>query len=96
MITKTFKIGEYMKGGVCTVEINGKDIAVIAKEWDFTAGTKRTSNQSKAKEFDRVEVKSDDYTAYRQIREFLEDLTSHYFAEQIADYIKQHTNLIMA
>jgi len=96
MIKKTFKIGEYMKGGVCTVEILGKDITVIAKDWDFTAGSLKTSDQSNAKEFDRIEVKADDYTAYRQIFEFLSDLTSAYYCEQILNYIKENVNLIMA
>jgi len=96
MVTKTFNIGERCKGGVITVEIHGKDIAVIAKDWDFSAGTLKSSNQKNAKEFDRVEVKADDYTAYRQMDEFLNDLTDSFHGEQVLNYIKEHSNLIMA
>ena len=96
MVTKTFKIGEYMTGGVCTVEIKGKDITIIAKEWDFSTGSKKSSDQSNAKEFDRFEINSSDHTAYRQMYDFLVNLTTHYYAEQVLNYIKEHTNLIMA
>jgi hypothetical protein len=53
MATKTFKIGEYAKGGIITVEITGKVIVVIGKEWDFSTGSRRSSDQSNAKEFTR-------------------------------------------
>jgi hypothetical protein len=38
MATKTWKIGEYAKGGIITVEARGKKVTVIGKEWDFTTG----------------------------------------------------------
>ena len=34
MATKTWKLGELSKGGVITVEVTAKKVAVIAKEWD--------------------------------------------------------------
>jgi hypothetical protein len=95
MTTKTFKIGEYMKGGVCVVEINGKNITVIAKDWDFKAGSSKNSDQSNAVEFDRFEINTIEHTAYRQLYDFLIDLTTHYYTEQILNYIKEHTILIM-
>ena len=45
MNVKTFKIGEYAKGGIITVEIKGwsnSHIAVIGKEWDMSKGTRRS------------------------------------------------------
>ena len=60
MATKTFKIGEYCKGGVITVETTAKKVAVIAKDWDFSAGSKKGSNQSNAKEWNRLEVSTTD------------------------------------
>ncbi|RPJ50528.1 MAG: hypothetical protein EHJ95_06875 [Methanobacteriota archaeon] len=96
MKTKTFKIGEYMKGGVCVVEIRGQDITIIAKEWDFSTGSKKSSDQSNAKEFDRFEINSGDYLAYRKMYDFLINLMTHYYSEQILNYIKEHVNLIMA
>jgi HKD family nuclease len=95
MTTKTFKIGEYAKGGVITVEIKSKDVAVIAKEWDFKAGSSKNSDQSNAKEFDREEVNVTDPTAYRKLHDFLNDQTTHYYAEQVLNYIKEHCNLIL-
>jgi len=96
MIKKTFNIGEYANGGVISVEINGKDIAVIARDWDFSKGSLKTSDQTNAKEFDRIEVKSDDYRAHQKIGEFLGELTSYYYTEQVLNYIKEHVDFIMA
>ena len=66
MKTKTFKIGEYCKGGIITVEIKGKQIDVIAKDWDYSKGTMKSSDQSNAKEFDRLTVNADDETVRRE------------------------------
>lgn len=64
--TKTWKIGEYAKGGVITVEIQGNIISIIGKEWDFSKGTKKGSDQSNAKEFTRGTVEATDENAYRK------------------------------
>ena len=60
MATKTFKIGEYCKGGIITVEIKGKVISVIGKEWDYSKGSRKSSNQSNAKEWCRGTVLATD------------------------------------
>lgn len=86
MRTKTFKIGEYCKGGIITVNISGQDITIIGKHWDFKAGSNKNSNQSNAKEWTRFESTQD--TDRRDILEFLEDLTSSYYAEQIMNWIE--------
>lgn len=92
--TKTFKIGEYCKGGVITVEIvNKKFIHVIAKDWDMSQGTRRSSNQKNAKEFDRLTV---EVGAMRNIQYevymFLIDLTHAYYADEVMKYIKSKVN----
>jgi len=91
--TKTFKIGEYCKGGVITVEINGKFIHIIAKDWDMSKGTSKGSNQKNAKEFDRLTIELD---AMRDINRemfmFLTDLTTAYYADQVMDFIKSKVN----
>ena len=90
--TKTWKIGEYCKGGIITVEINGKVIHIIGKEWDNSAGYKKSSNQSKAKEFTRYTVNlavtylSKD--AYNGCDTFLNDLTTSYYADEIMKWIE--------
>lgn len=91
--TKTWKIGEYMKGGVLTVEISGKNIAIIAKDWDTSAGYSKGSNQSNAKEFDREVISTEDSNAERKIMDFLEDLTTHYYASVVCDWIKSKVTL---
>jgi len=87
-VTKTWKIGEYCKGGVITVEINGKVIHIIGKEWDNSAGYKKSSNQSNAKEFTRGTTDVTDSNAYRLCDNFLNDLTTSYYADEIMKWIE--------
>lgn len=87
MKTKTWKIGEYCKGGIITVEITGKVITVIGKDWDTSAGYNKASNQSKAKEFTRGTCESMDPRSYWLLYNFLNDLTTHYYADKILVWI---------
>ena len=96
MKKKTWKIGEYCRGGIITIEIKGKQIDVIGKEWDHSAGDKRSSDQSKAKEWTRLTVQSNEYGAYDKLDEFLNDLTSSYYADEVMSFIKQNANLLLA
>lgn len=89
--TKTWKIGEYCKGGIITVEITGNEVAVIGKDWDTSAGWNKGSNQSKAKEFDRETVSLDDNDAHRKLSNFLNDLTTHYYSEQVLEWIEANS-----
>lgn len=86
--TKTWKIGEYCKGGIITVEITGKVIHIIGKEWDTSAGYKKSSNQSKAKEWTRGSVTAEDFEARRKCDDFLNDLTTSYYADEILKWIE--------
>lgn len=86
--TKTWKIGEYCKGGIITVEITGKVIVVIGKEWDYSKGSNRGSDQSNAKEFTRGTITSEDYNAERKLYMFLTELTTSYYADQVLEWIK--------
>ena len=88
MATKTFKIGEYCKGGVITVETTAKKVTVIAKDWDFSAGSKKSSDQSKAKEWNRLEVSTTDRDARSKIDWFLFDLTTSYYADEVMKWIE--------
>jgi len=88
MAKKTFKIGEYCKGGILSVETTSKTATVIAKDWDFSQGSNRGSNQSNAKEFDRETVQLDDTDARRKLSNFLEDLTTHYYAEKVLEWFE--------
>jgi hypothetical protein len=88
MITKTWKIGECAQGGIITVEIRGKVIAVIGKEWDYSAGDRRSSDQSKAKEFTRGTQDATNPEAYFNLSDFLNDLTTYYYADEIMKWIE--------
>jgi hypothetical protein len=86
--SKTFKIGESAKGGVITVEIKGKIVTVIGKEWDYSTGSRKSSDQSNAKEFTRGITNIEDSNSYRNTSDFLYDLTTSYYAEQIMEWIE--------
>ena len=88
MAKKTFKIGERCKGGIITIETKGKKVAVIGKDWDFSQGSKKSSNQTNAKEWTRLEVDSTLSGSRRQIDNFLNDLTSSYYADKVMDFIE--------
>lgn len=88
MATKTFKIGEYCKGGVITVETTASKVTIIAKEWDTSAGYSKGSNQSNAKEWNRLEVSTSSSDAERKLDWFLFDLTTSYYADQVMEWIK--------
>lgn len=93
--TKTWKIGEYCKGGVITVEVTSKTVAVIGKEWDTSTGYGKSSNQSNAKEWTRLTILTEDSNGYRKLYEFLTDLTTHYYADTILNWIGTKTKLRM-
>jgi hypothetical protein len=97
--TKTFKIGEYCKGGIITVNIKGfagDIVQVIGKEWDMSKGTRRSSDQTNAKEFTRIEVVASNNSAYRTLDNFLNDLTTSYYADQIMKWIETKVKLSTA
>jgi hypothetical protein len=91
--TKTWKIGEYAKGGVISVEISktfryGNVITIIGKEWDTSKGYKKTSNQSNAKEFTRITINSSyDSNVEDKMFYFLIELTTAHYTNIITDWI---------
>ena len=93
MANKTWKIGECAQGGIITVETKGKVIHVIGKEWDFSKGSNRGSDQSGAKEFTRRTVLSTDSDSYRKLYDFLSDLSTHYYADTIIKWIETKVTL---
>ena len=94
MPTKTFKIGEYARGGVITAITASDKITIIGKEWDFSTGSKKSSNQSNAKEFTRLEVNLTEDNANQQLEFFLNDLTTAYYTGIIMQWIQSHSTLI--
>jgi hypothetical protein len=90
MATKTFKIGECCKGGIITAIAMDEKITIIGKDWDFSAGSSRGSNQSNAKEWCREEFTLSEFysNTYNDLYEFLSYLTTHYYAEEVIKWIK--------
>jgi hypothetical protein len=92
-ITKTWKLGEVCQGGIITVEIQGNSIAIIGKEWDFSTGSRRSSDQSNAKEFRRDIVAVDDSGASYKLRNILCDLSTSYHSDEISKWIESKVKL---
>lgn len=93
MATKTWKIGEYARGGIITVETKGNKVIVIGKDWDYSKGSNRKSSQSGAKEFDRLEVDTTMRESYKTLYMYLSDLTTHYYASNILEWIETKVKL---
>lgn len=91
MASKTWKLGEVCRGGVITVEATANKVTVIAKEWDFSQGSNKGSNQSNAKEWDRLEVYTFESQAENKLYNYLTDLTTSYYAEKILEWINTKT-----
>jgi hypothetical protein len=88
MATKTFKIGEYAKGGIITVIATAKEVTVICKEWDMSTGTRRSSDQSNAKEMYRKSFNVASRDIERDLFMYLTDETTSYYADQIIQWVK--------
>ena len=93
MAKKTWKIGECCRGGIITAVATEKKITVIGKDWDFSKGSTRGSGQSSAQEFTRLEVDPSRGDTYRELYNFLSDLTTHFYAETVIDWIETKTAL---
>jgi hypothetical protein len=99
MANKTFKIGEYAKGGIIQVVTTKNKVTIIGKEWDFSSGSSKSSDQSKAKEFTRLEVNYDLETPWNlnkqlsQLEDFLSDLTTYYYTDEIMKWIKSNSKI---
>jgi hypothetical protein len=93
MATKTFKIGEYSRSGVITATTTNDSVIISCREWDFSTGSRRSSNQNNAKEIDRIEVLLVDQNAERKLTEFLNEDTTHYYSEQVMDWVRTKAKL---
>lgn len=89
MKTKTWKLGEICQGGVVTVNVKGQSITIIGKEWDYSKGSNKGSDQSGAKEFTRFEIEANEYGASRKVLEFLQNLMHSWAADEIEKWIKE-------
>jgi len=86
MATKTFKLGEYAKGGVITAIATKTKVTIIGKDWDTSKGYNKGSDQSNAKEWTRIEVSTNDRDIHRKLTMFLLDLTTTYYCDTILEW----------
>ena len=94
MAKKTFKLGEWAKGGVITVIISPyRAINVIGKEWDFSTGSRKSSDQSNAKEFISKAFNPDADSCMRELEMFLNDLTTSYYTGEIIKWIESKVKI---
>jgi len=76
MAKKQFKIGECAVGGIIAVEITGKVIQVKALDYNSK------------KEVSTGSVMSDERQAQWKLDNYLNDLTTSYYAGKVLDWIK--------
>ncbi len=87
--TKTWKIGEYATGGVITVNVSGNVIEIQNREWDYSKGTRKSSNQSNAKILSITTITNTEYSnAYSKAFVCLSDITTSYYASVIIEWIE--------
>lgn len=94
MKSKTFNIGEYAVGGVISVEIDGKAIRVISRTANYKVPNFKESDQSKQPARDLRNFEAGVMNEKWRIDEYLNSLTSSYYAGQILEYINENCNLL--
>ena len=80
MATKTFKIGEYAIGGKIKVSITATAVTIQALEW--------TSNSVLMEK-----IIPNAEGRYWDAREFLEELTSSYYADKVLEYVLANSSI---
>ena len=78
---KSFKIGECAVGGIIQVELKGKMLSVKALDYN----SKR--------EVQSGSILTDEYNAYWKTMNYLNELTSSYYADKIMKFIESKTEL---
>jgi len=73
---KEFRIGECAIGGIIEVTINGKVVQIRALDYNSKKEVMKGTTDTTQRD------------AYRQIDDFLTELTTYYFTQKVMDYIK--------
>ena len=80
-MTKSFKIGEYAKGGIIKVDIVGKSLTIKALDYNSK------------KEVMSGSVMVDEFDARWKVLNYLNELTSSYYADKVMKYIESKVEL---
>jgi len=89
MAKKTFKIGEYAKGGIINVETTKNKI--IIKVIDMFGDDGEIASQTSI--FNEHDVKVNCDNLERRVTEFLNEITTSYYTEKIKAWIKDKTGI---
>ena len=93
MANKTFKIGESCAGGIITAHTTAKTVRLVQREWDYSKGSRRSSNQSGADELDRITLPVDGSDTSRRLSDWLNNITTSYYSETVLDWVKTKVDL---
>lgn len=93
MTSKTWKLGEVCRGGIIQVITTKSKVTIIGKDWDTSQGYNKGSNQSNAKEWTRKEMTISSNNFHNEMMFFLEDLTTHYYASKIMEWIESKVDI---
>lgn len=84
MAQKTFKIGEYAIGGIITAKVEGIKVDIKALDWN--------TKEVVMEDFFLVKD-SFHFDNYGNLDEYLNYLTSSYYAEKVLNWIKANVKL---
>lgn len=91
--THTWKIGEYCTGGIITVNVEDNRVRLILKDWDYSTGSRRSSDQTNATVLEHVTYNADDQDAYRDMIQQLGVWTTSYYAEKVMEWVMTKVNI---
>lgn len=92
-MNKLFKIGESCQGGVLEAQINGNQLTVIAREWQYGTYNRAQVTAKNSPEFDRITVSATEPNARNTIYNWLVDKTTDYYADQVLDFLSANSEL---
>ena len=82
MAKKTFKIGEYAVGGIIQVWTTSQSVTIDALDWN-------SKQKIMGREF---QVRA--MNVSNEIDNYLNELTSSYYADKVTDFIKENVKFI--
>lgn len=83
MATKQFKIGEYAVGGIIKVDVSIESVTIQALDYNT-----KSVVQTQTFTLNRSFLGAVDSEKYWAMKDFLNDLTSSYYADKVMEYIE--------
>jgi hypothetical protein len=83
MASKQFKIGEYAVGGIIKVDVSVESVTIQALDYNT-----KSVVQTQTFTLNRSFLGAVDSGKYWAMKDFLNDLTSSYYADKVMEYIE--------